>query len=532
MENDKTELLGPKRKVKKITNCKRTIIVLSVLGLVGVCGFLGARKVRALYYFQQSPCFVPQYDNNGRLMNASVPCNLAMDNVFVSQYLHDDDIYRETLNGMKIFKPFKNHCFISTNLRLTKTKVDTYANAQSFYEKTSSDTNIDASIAGRFTMGATLNVKTDQMTAGEKDVMGSSIEILTHTRSIALDENCYKNPSLSSLTDDILKEFDDLPENIREPWLHISWERYDRFFEKFGTHLRTEVLLGSSLRQWTFAGFSESFTERALKVKACFDLLGKASSKIGVTLHACSDVTDEEFAKYSNILTSYNLEIRGGTDATRNALQGKQTQELIEKLLNEGRKMEFPITFKYKAIWDVFLVRGKGHGKRHKIAMNMKQYYMGYKDFGCTYIKIGGISARKFRYGNPGSFECVLAAQGCHDSDDCHGHIFSHIDNNAYCHGDTCLEYTDPAFGSKAKSVSARSKQKGDNDDKVNRGCIYESHFFQQELKCFNENEVCVIWDTDGKKDIAKCGANREMFQPFCLIFTLIFWILMMVEVF
>ena len=115
---------------------------------------------------------------------------------------------------MKIFKAFPNHCFITTDLRLTTTKADTYKNTESFYKKVSSDTNIHLSIAALFTMGATLNVKTNALTAGEKDVMGSSIEILTHTRSISLDENCYKSQS-SPLTEDITKAFGDLPEFIK-----------------------------------------------------------------------------------------------------------------------------------------------------------------------------------------------------------------------------------------------------------------------------------------------------------------------------
>ena len=74
-------------------------------------------------------------------------------------------------------------------------------------------------------------------------------------------------------------------------------------------------------------------------------------------------------------------------------------------------------------IRDCLLSRGLGD-----VYKRQKQYYMGYKDFGYTYIKIGGISARKFRYGNSGSFECVLAAQGCHDSDDCHGPVsYTHL---------------------------------------------------------------------------------------------------------
>lgn len=59
--------------------------------------------------------------------------------------------------------------------------------------------------------------------------------------------------------------------------------------------------------------------------------------------------TNEGFAKYSRIATSYSLETCGDTDSTRNepALRGRQTEKLIEQLLNEGRRMESPVSFKY-----------------------------------------------------------------------------------------------------------------------------------------------------------------------------------------
>ncbi|XP_066931927.1 DELTA-alicitoxin-Pse2b-like [Clytia hemisphaerica] len=475
---------------------KSTVVLICILGIVSA------------NYFENSRCSVPQYHPNGALIKESVPCSSAMEHVFTTRYLPENDIYNPTLNGIKIFKRFENHCYISTNLHLTQTKLNTYRDTQSFYHKISSDTNIDLSIAGRFTMGFTLNAKTDALTAGEKDVMGSSAEIFTYTRAVTLDENCYMNPSSGSFTDDILKDFDDLPEVIKSPWLARNWDQYDRFFRKFGTHLRTEVLLGSSYRQWNFAESSQSLTLRGLKVQACFDLLGIISLKLGVTTQACSDVTEEEYAKHSKIVTSYKLDVRGGRDATRNALQGnrlqgEERQVYIEKLLNEGRKMESPMAFKYKPIWDLFLIREKSFGRRHRIATNMKQYYTGFKDFGCTYIKIGGISARQFRYDSSGkSFECVLAAQGCHSDSGCHGHRLSYIDHPAYCYGKSCLEYTDPSFGQKAKGVSARRQQMGKHDKGVNRGCFFIPNNYPYFEKCLNNNKETVIWNFGGKKTI------------------------------
>ena len=497
-----TELLVESSRPRKLSKRKLTVIVLCIFGVAALVGGIAAtvRSRKSHDYFKKSECFVPQYDRNGKLTNESVPCSSVMGNVFTSQYLHDTDIYNPTMKGMKIFKPFPNSCFKSQELRITKTKVDNYINSKSFYHKVASDTKVDLSIADRFTMGATLNVKTESLSAGKKDVMGSSIEILTHTRSISLDENCYKSSS-SSLTNDVLEAFDALPEIISKPWLGRSWLQYDLFFERFGTHFRTEVLMGSSLRQWSFAVSSESLKIRALRVKACLDLLGPESSIIELTFKACSDITDEEFAKYSYIATYDHLEIRGGTDSTRNALQklqGSKTSELIEKLLNEGREMEFPITYKYQSIWDVFLIKYANDMRRLRIAENMKHYYMGYKDYGCTHIEIHGISARSFRYVNDDTtsswFECVLVPQGCQSNDDCHGDLTSILDSDAFCYGDTCFEYENPPFGTKAELVSVRSRKKGEGGEGLNKGCFYRDG----DTKCFNKNEKTVVWNIEG----------------------------------
>ena len=146
MDNSENELLLTKIKRNKIPNWRKlTVITLSILTVLAVGGFLVAKKARAYNYYKHSPCTVPQYDSDGKLMNASVPCSLAMENVFTSHYLPDQDIYdySSTLNGMKIFKPFKNHCFITTDLYFTDTKVTEYKSIEKVYRKISSETNVD-----------------------------------------------------------------------------------------------------------------------------------------------------------------------------------------------------------------------------------------------------------------------------------------------------------------------------------------------------------------------------------------------------
>ena len=514
--------LGVKSRYRKLSKCKITVIVICIFGF----NIVGGTAVLERTARFDAKCFLPQYDGEGKVLNSSVPCSSAMDHVFTNQYLPDVDIFNPTANGMKIFKPFPNSCFKSQKLRKSETRSDNYKDTESFYRKMISETTLEKSFAGSFTMGATLNVKTKSLSSGEKNVMGLSIELLTHTRSISLDENCYKSSS-SSLTDDVLKAFDALPVIISKPWLGKSWQKYEMFFERFGTHFRTEILMGSSLRQWTFAEFSKTLTERTLQIEACLGL----GSSIIEAFDVCSDIKDEEFTEHLNIATYDHLEIRGGTDATRNALQRQQTQELIEKLMNEGRKMESPVTYKYENIWDIFLFKYGNNKTRVRISENMKHYYKGYKDYGCTHIEIHGITARSFRYVNDdmtsSSFECVLAPQGCRSNNDCHGGKISVINKHAYCYGNTCFEYQNPPFGTKAESVSVRLEKKGDNDEGLNKGCI----FHDGNGKCINENDKTVIWNIDGGKNLIIDNKHAHFnylwllfILPFLMMFLILVW--------
>eukprot|EP00111_Clytia_hemisphaerica_P019880 TCONS_00058628-protein len=464
-----------------------------VFGLVAFlsCSLITVAVV--VHYINQSPfkCELPIFDKNGALLNESAPCSKAMRTVLSSHFLPKSDLYSTTLNGIQIWKPFPEHCFIIKTLAKTAQRSDVYENIDIFYKRIATDTGVGVSLIGKRTMGATLSVKTDSLSAGITRVMGTSFEIYTHTRSITLDPKCYKI-SASQLTSHILTDFDALPTVIDKPENMESWQAYDTFLKKWGTHFTNQVIMGSSLRQWTFAKSSESYSMQSLQVKACFDLFS-AVSIVPAQFNACSKIMKESAALNLNMATSYNLEIRGGTEKTRNKLIIERTPELIEKLLNEGSTMEQPIEYKYIPLWDIFLMK-YGHDKsRSKIAMNIKQYYEGMLDFGCTLIEIGGEKVRRFKYRNDDNrfpiFQCELAKEGCRSDSDCHlGPSLS----VTYCYGSMCLEHAKPSYGSKAKSVIARKSRQGSYSDEVNDSCRYELGIT---AGCYNNNEDEIIWN-------------------------------------
>ena len=87
MENDeKTTLVltNNNNNHNKKRKWKLTIVIICILGVAVVGGVFGVKKIKSYNFFKQTKCYVPQYDNHGKLINASVPCSLAMDNVFTS----------------------------------------------------------------------------------------------------------------------------------------------------------------------------------------------------------------------------------------------------------------------------------------------------------------------------------------------------------------------------------------------------------------------------------------------------------------
>ena len=469
---------------------KSKVLIFGLVAFVS-CSLIAVAVV--VQNLNQSPfeCGLPIYNKNGVILNASVPCSKAMRTVLASKYLPDADLYSDTLDGIQIWEPFPTHCFNIKTVGKTGQRSDYYENIDSFYKRIASDTGVSINLAGKRTMGATLNVKSESLSSGTTKVMGASFEIYTHTRSISLNSNCFKT-SAGQLTKEILTDFDALPTTIEEPANTESWQHYDIFLKRWGTHFTDQVIMGSSLRQWTFAKSSESYSMESLQVKACIDLFAFASD-VPTKFDSCSEIMKESAAESSHMATSYNLEIRGATDETRNKLIMKRSPELVEKLLNEGSTMEKPLEYKYIPLWDIFLMKYGYNKNRSKIAMNMKQYYEGMLDFGCTLIEIGGVKARRFKYRNDDNrfpiFQCELAKEGCRSDSDCHiGPSLS----VTYCYGDTCLEHANPPYGSKAKTVFARTSRHGSYNGEINDSCEYE---LGVTAGCYNDYDDKIIWD-------------------------------------
>ena len=413
-----------------------------------------------------------------------------------SFYLPEIDIYNPGSNGVKIFKPFAKECYKGVEeMKVTKEFESMYSSTSEFYNAVATEGGISSLLKGKFTMGITLEMKTNSLSSGSIETKGMSIDIATHVKSLFLDENCFKS-SKTEFTDDFMKLFDSLPVIINKPWLSVSWEPYDTFFKTFGSHFIVRVLFGASVRQWTFAKSTHQYDRRKLLVKACIDF-----NAFILKLKTCLGVTRDEYEEYKDMYTSNYLEIRGGKDETRNKFRTEKSPELLDQILDEGRKFSSPIGYKYKPIWDILLMKFYGDSKRHAIAMNLIQYYYGFKDFGCTLQKSGNTKLRIFEYYERDFkmpiFQCSLISKGCHSNSDCHYELRT----GTFCHGSSCYDYKYPSLGKKAIKVVIRSKREGRYNEGINNSCHYKSPFkarcsydYFLPLRIWNGGSISKAW--------------------------------------
>ena len=119
------------------------------------------------------------------------------------------------------------------------------------------------------------------------------------------------------------------------------------------------------------------------------------------------------------------LIIRGGIKETCNALYKQRTEDLIEKLLNEAGESDAAVEHTFRSLWDILQSRFETGSDNYIRAVNLQYYDLGYLNYGCRFKESGGVQIQKFDYTRGSSekspeFECSLAAEGCHNDDNCH----------------------------------------------------------------------------------------------------------------
>lgn len=196
-----------------------------------------------------------------------------------------------------------------------------------------STAGLDSSLQSDFSLSFTLDSVSKGISSFKRTVTGNSLLIMAAASQTLLIKDCIINPSY--IDENLLTDFAALPEDINSPWQLNSWQLYDAFLKKHGSHVVTAVTYGSSINQMAFADTSDSYSERDFQVKSCLSLAGPTDiGKVNVSM--CAGIDQSEITKVSTMTMSDSLVVRGGTQETRNALIKQRTAELIETFMNEA----------------------------------------------------------------------------------------------------------------------------------------------------------------------------------------------------
>ena len=370
-----------------------------------------------------------------------------------------------------------------------------FKDTKSFYSTMTSTADLDSSLQSDFSLSFTLDSVSKGISSFKRTVTGNSLLIMAAASQTLLIKDCINSPS--HIDQNLLTDFTALPQIINSPWQLNSWQLYDAFLKKHGSHVVTAVTYGSSINQMAFADTSESYSERDFQVKSCLSLAGPTDiGELNVSM--CAGIDQSEITKVSTMTMSDSLIVRGGNQATRNELIKHRTAELIETFMNEANETHAPILYTFTSIWDILQGIFAGVDQLNFLrAVNLEYYYLGYLNYGCDYQVYGGQELQKFNFtlsANPSKpeYECTLAPTGCHSDGDCHYKPIW-----CSCKGQSCVHYKDETLDTGAIKTTAYANT---NADWGWHGCDWKPGLAGSKCICrYESKQRCTVWKRDSK---------------------------------
>ena len=407
------------------------------------------------------------------------------------------------------FESIPKECFQRQDLFYTGSYYDYYASTKAFYSKLAVSTGLSVSLQGTYALGATLTSVISSEKSSLNKVSGLSLNVRALKEKVLVKKDCLDDDSRTTLSRHVLTTLEALPLHVGGPWERNSWRPYDVFLTSFGSHVITSVIRGSSIKQTTFAQSDEAYSERHFHIKSCVSLSGPTEvGKLGV--QACANVSKTEITQSQKMNTIDKLIVRGGTKETRNAFIKKRTKDLIEKLLNEAGKTPASVEHTFRAIWNILQSRFPIGSDNYVRAVNLQYYYLGYLNYGCEYEESGGVPLQMFNYTHASTarspeFQCTLAAEGCHNNNDCHYKPIW-----CACRGPSCVGYTEIARDTGVKKQHAFANT---HSNWGWHGCDW--YLAGSWCRCYNNNRNIrkLVWkmpSRDAPQKDAGHGAHRD----------------------
>ncbi|XP_022778992.1 DELTA-alicitoxin-Pse2b-like [Stylophora pistillata] len=236
----------------------------------------------------------------------------------------------------RIFEELPPKCLIKKTLKSSSSHFEYYANTKAFYESLATQSSLSASLQSSYSLGVTVSVATERKSSKNTEVSGMSLIKQALTEKIHVDKECLLSDNIT-LKGTFIKDFENLPVHIKNPWEPNSWREYRTFLNEYGSHAITSVKRGSRFQQMTFAESSKAYSQRDFQVKACVSAAGPTQvGMVGVS--ACSNVSQSEISKTSSMSTSEKRFVKGGKRETNSKLKTpKNISSDVADVLNASR---------------------------------------------------------------------------------------------------------------------------------------------------------------------------------------------------
>jgi hypothetical protein len=264
-------------------------------------------------------------------------------------------------------------------------QVHTWTSTSDYFGYVKSDTSLSGSLANEAVMSASLEAVANRTVTTATKIAGSSYEYHAYKKLFALVDDCVTGRNgKGALAPDLIDAFNTtLAYPVSNPDEIASWENYDLFLRKFGTHYVDSLKTGVRYRRYTFLRTYAKTTESSLAVAACVSAEG-VSPAGEVSVQGCQGIDKKErsavkLSDYTDSPSAY-----GGNEELRNKLSAgaKVTPDLLAEFADTADADQDGVQYNLAPVWQLLYARAKTPEDRNK-ALTLQAYFEGFVASNC-----------------------------------------------------------------------------------------------------------------------------------------------------
>ena len=271
------------------------------------------------------------------------------------------------LSGKRIFENTNikdNKCFQFSRYQSDKPSMSYTKDTQELMHSIATANSLSASAPieiATFSLSADVATKSDTKT--QKNIQTAMLSLIDGYGSVSFleDTDCRSNNLTSEFKDDLqsLSNF-----SVTNPGERGSWTNYFAFFDKWGTHVMTQIVFGSKLQYWESIINNTEDSQNILQIKACLKAQQDMSN---ISAGVCSGYDESDIKKANRTSTNSNADILGGGDEIRRKISNlylngqNASPEDITDFLKSSHESNQAIGYIFTPIWKLILQMSIGY---------------------------------------------------------------------------------------------------------------------------------------------------------------------------